>query len=110
MAAMFNDDSFQSKRHARLSLRDLGGQKRFASNTADCIQCSGLTSHRDCVTLRALGMMEGTMKIVFEKLVQPSGISRRNFFRTGADRAGRIKVTATRSSSGAKRVEIKASR
>jgi hypothetical protein len=49
------------------------------------------------------------MKIVFEKLAQPSGIPRRKFLRTGADRAGSIKVTATHSSSGPKVVEIQVS-
>jgi len=49
----------------------------------------------------------GMMKIVFEKLAPPSGISARKFLRTGGDRAGSIKVAATRCWSGAKRVEIK---
>jgi hypothetical protein len=49
------------------------------------------------------------MKIVFEKLVQPSGISLRKFLRADVDRAGRIRAAAIHCSLGAKRVEIKAS-
>jgi hypothetical protein len=46
------------------------------------------------------------MKIVFEKLAQPFGISLRKFRRAGADLAGSIEATTAGSSLGAKRAEI----
>jgi len=49
------------------------------------------------------------MNIVFEILIQPSGISPRNFLCADAGRAGSIRVTATYFSLDAKVVGIKAS-
>jgi hypothetical protein len=49
------------------------------------------------------------MKIVFEKLTQPSGISSRKFLCSGAAQAGSIKLGATRSCLGAKMAKTKVS-